>query len=322
MNRCVIIIFSALLGIGVLALLSVYRMTNNDPGVVEFVLGPWKRNDAPLFPDTSTPLYSSTKSSEKSPLKSHSSSSSPKDTSSSSLPQWSFSHSFNSSINFRLPPQDKPHNRKKRQVPCQRGEELDEYVDSLFRFASRLIRAMEPFSGNIPNITIELPEYNLIIFAHSGGATHAYTISRKKPAWVMCQNGSISLGLTLGFDELRVMYKFRVIQDWKLLFDGELEAQISHPKVQIQFTQTTPDEDSEEAVQQRVDGLRIWSVGHIRVMLKGLGNLTQAVSLFLTGFLNRNIDNFMPQIREGEVAAVGFINNFLQNLSIPFFSII
>lgn len=320
MNRCVVIIFSALLGIGVLALLSAYRMTNNDPGVVEFVLGPWKRNGAPLFPDTSTPLDSSTKSSEKSSLKSHSSSSSPKDTS--SLPRLSFSHSFNSSINFKLPPQDRPHSRKKRQVPCQRGEELDEYVDSLFRFASRLIRAMEPFSGNIPNITIELPEFNLIIFAHSGGATHAYTIARKKPAWVMCQNGSISLGLTVGFEELRIMYKFRVIQDWKLLFDGELEAQISHPKVQIQFTQTTPDEDSEEAVQQRVDALRIWSVGHIRVMLKGLGNLTQAVSLFLTGFLNRNIDSFMPQIRDGEKQAVGFINNLLQNLSIPFFSII
>lgn len=39
--------------------------------------------------------------------------------------------------------------RTKRQVPCQRGQELDEYVDSLFRFASRLVRAMEPVS--LPN---------------------------------------------------------------------------------------------------------------------------------------------------------------------------
>lgn len=216
----------------------------------------------------------------------------------------------------------KSHSRQKRQVPCQRGDELDEYVDSLFRFAARLIRAMEPFNGLVPNVTMELPEYNVIIFLHSGGASHAYTISRKKPAWVMCQNGSISLGLTVGFEELRVMYKFRVIQDWKLLFDGELEAQINHPKAQVQFTQTTPDEDSEEAVQQRVDALRIWSLGEIRVMLKGLGNLTQAVSMFLTGFLNRNIDSFMPQIRDAEGQAIEFINVFLQNISIPFFSII
>lgn len=212
--------------------------------------------------------------------------------------------------------------RSKRQVPCERGEELDEYVDSLFRFASRLIRAMEPFSGTIPNVTVEVPEYQVIIFLHQGGATHAYTIQRKKPAWVMCTNESISLGLTLGFEELRVSFKFRIIQNWKLLFDGEMEAQITKPKIQVQFTQTTPDEDSDEQVQQRVDALRIWSLGQIRIMLKGLGNLTQAMSIFLTGFINRNLENFMPQIRTLETQAVSFANNLLQNISIPFFSII
>ena len=35
--------------------------------------------------------------------------------------------------------------RQKRQVPCEVGEELDEYVDSLFRFGKRIIRVMEPF---------------------------------------------------------------------------------------------------------------------------------------------------------------------------------
>lgn len=217
---------------------------------------------------------------------------------------------------------NRPKSRVKRQVPCERGEELDDYVDSLFRFASRLIRAMEPFNGLLPNVTIEMPEFNLIIFLHMGGATHAYTIQRKKPAWVLCSNESISLGLTVGFEELRIMYKFRAIQDWKLLFDGEVNAQITHPKVQVQFTQTTPDEDSEEAVQQRIDALRIWSIGPIRIMLKGLGNLTQGLSMFLTGFINRNIDNFMPQIRQLEGQAIIFANNMLQNISIPFFSII
>lgn len=251
----------------------------------EVVYGPWQRPEPPLFPDTSRRVEE------------------------------------NMSLAGPSSP-GKVHSRQKRQVPCERGEELDDYVDSLFRFASRLIRAMEPFNGLVPNVTVDLPEYNLILFLHSGGASHAYTISRKKPAWVLCQNGSISLGLTVGFEELRVMYKFRVIQDWKLLFDGELEAQILHPKVQVQFTQTTPDEDSEEAVQQRIDALRIWSLGQIRVMLKGLGNLTQGLSMFLTGFLNRNIDSLMPQLRDVESQAIVYANNLLQNISIPFFSIV
>ena len=267
------------------------RSQRNDPGVVEFVLGPWQRKDAPLFPE-------------------------PVDLDELNQNDEPEIFANTSHINHRI------HSRRKRQVPCKPGDELDEYVDSLFRFASRLIRAMEPFNGLIPNATVELPEYNLIIFLHSGGASHVYTLQRKKPAWVYCQNGSISLGLTVGLEEVRIFYKFRIIQDWKLLFDGELEAQILHPKVQIQFTQTTPDEDSEEAVQQRVDALRIWSLGQIRIMLKGLGNLTQAVSMFLTGFINRNIDSFMPQIRDGEAQAIKFANDALQNISIPFFSII
>lgn len=250
----------------------------------ELVYGPWQRPEPPLFPDTE--------------------------------------HLNDNRSLGAASSSGKIHSRQKRQVPCERGEELDDYVDSLFRFASRLIRAMEPFNGQVPNVTIDLPEYNLLLFLHSGGASHAYTISRKKPAWVLCQNGSISLGLTVGFEELRIMYKFRVIQDWKLLFDGEMEAQISHPKAQVQFTQTTPDEDSEEAVQQRIDALRIWSVGHIRIMLKGLGNLTQGLSMFLTGFLNRNIDLIMPQLRDVESQAITYANRLLQNISIPFFSIV
>lgn len=39
--------------------------------------------------------------------------------------------------------------RQKRQVPCEAGEELDEYVDSLFRFLRRLVRVMEPFNVSV-----------------------------------------------------------------------------------------------------------------------------------------------------------------------------
>lgn len=68
--------------------------------------------------------------------------------------------------------------------------------------------------------------------------------------------------------------------------------------------------------------MRIWSIGQIRIMLKGLGNLTQGLSMFLTGFLNRNIDTIMPQLRDVESQAIVYANNLLQNISIPFFSIV
>lgn len=46
----------------------------------------------------------------------------------------------------------------------------------------------------LPNATIDLEEYNLQIFLHSGGASRAYTLERKKPAWVLCTNETTSLG--------------------------------------------------------------------------------------------------------------------------------
>ncbi|XP_053202540.1 uncharacterized protein LOC128387371 [Panonychus citri] len=210
--------------------------------------------------------------------------------------------------------------RGKRQVPCEPGDELDEYVDSLFRFASRIVRAMEPIG--LPNATVELPEYNLKLFLYKGGASRAYSLQRKKSAWVYCTNESISLGLTVGFNDLRVKYKYRAIFDWNLLFDGELEANLQGTKAQVQFTQTTPDDDSEEEVQQRVDRVRIWRLGRIRVILKGLGNLTQAVSMLLTRALNSNQEQLDPTLRRLESEAIVTINEMLKNISVPFFSIV
>lgn len=210
--------------------------------------------------------------------------------------------------------------RHKRQVPCEQGEELDEYVDSLFKFLSRVIRAMEPIS--LPNATVELPEYNIKLFLYKGGARRAYKLVRKKSAWVYCSNESISLGLTVGFNELMVGYKYRAIFDWSLLFDGELEARVEDTKVQIQLTQTTPDDDSEEEVQQRVDRIRIWRLGRIKVILKGLGNLTQAISMILTKALNNNQDQLDATLRRVEAEALVRINEGLKNITVPFFSIV
>lgn len=210
--------------------------------------------------------------------------------------------------------------RHKRQVPCEQGEELDEYVDSLFKFLSRVIRAMEPIS--LPNATVELPEYNIKLFLYKGGARRAHKLVRKKSAWVYCSNDSISLGLTIGFNDLLVGYKYRAIFDWSLLFDGELEAKAEGTKIQLQLTQTTPDDDSEEEVQQRVDRIRIWRLGKIKVILKGLGNLTQAISMILTRALNSNQDQLDPTLRRLEAEALVRINEQLKNITVPFFSIV
>lgn len=180
----------------------------------------------------------------------------------------------------------------------------------------------------LPNATIDLEEYNLQLFLHSGGATRAYTFERKKPAWVLCTNETISLGLTIQLEEVRVMYKYRVIQDWKLLFDGDLEAQIKRPKFQVQFTQSVQkeneeeDEDfEEEPVMQRIDRLKVWRPGSIRVIVRGLGNLTQTLSMIINNML-KNRENLDPIINMLETDGVDAANTLLKNVTIPILSII
>lgn len=214
--------------------------------------------------------------------------------------------------------------RKKRAPPCERGEDLDDYVDDLFRFAQTLIRIMEPFSALVPNMTIDLPEYNLIIFLYRGGATNVNRLERKKPAWIQCSNESTSLGMTIKFQEIRITYQMRVIKDWKLLFDGAIHVQLVRPKVQVQFTQNMPPVGSEEIVQQRIDALRIWSVDKVRIMVKGLGNITSALSMFLTRYINMNLHSLLmdPRIYDLELMLMRGANNYLTNTTIDFFNLV
>ncbi|XP_015793745.1 uncharacterized protein LOC107370266 [Tetranychus urticae] len=227
-----------------------------------------------------------------------------------------------SSINDIVNHMEEAHRRSKRQVPCKPGKELDEYVDSLFRFAARIIRVMEPFST--PNATIYLPEYNIKVFLYEGGATRAYSLQRRKSAWVHCSNESVSLGLTVGFENLRIRYKYRAIHDWKLLWDGDFEADLQDTKMQVQFTQTTPKGEEDSQVQQRVDRLRIWRLGKVRLIIRGLGNLTQGVGLWLSQYLNDpyNQKHLNPTLRRLEVEAVSMVNVMLKNFTVPFFTII
>lgn len=181
-------------------------------------------------------------------------------------------------------------------------------------------------------MTVELEDYNLQIFLHSGGATRAYTFERKRPAWVLCRNETTSLGLTVGIEDARVNYKYRVIQDWRLLFDGDLEAQIRKAKAQVQITQLNPpeedenaeptdDEGEEQQVQQRIDKLKVWKPGQIVVLIRGLGNLSSAISMIVNQMLS-DPATLEPVIRMIEGDGVVAANDLLKNVSIPIFSII
>lgn len=209
--------------------------------------------------------------------------------------------------------------RTKRQTPCQQGEELDDYVDQLFRFGTRIVRAMEPVT--LPNATVELPDYNLKIFLYEGKGTRAYKFRRAKSAWVFCSNETISLGLTIEVEELRVAYKYRVISGTRLLFDGDLEAKLS-PKVQAQFSQAVQEEDSEEPVQQRVDRIRVFRLGKVHVVIRGLGNLTQSLSMLINSYLNDNQEELQPTFRMVEGDAVRLINRMLANVNVPLLSVV
>lgn len=221
---------------------------------------------------------------------------------------------------FEGPLSSKPLKRYKRQTPCSQGEELDDYVDQLFRFGTRIVRAMEPIT--LPNATIELVDYNLQIFLYEGKGTRAYKFKRTKPAWVFCSNETISLGLTIEIEELRVAYKYRVISGGdRLIFDGDLEARLS-PKVQAQFSQAIQPEDSEEPVMQRVDRIRVFRLGRVHVVIRGLGNLTQSLSMLINSYLNDNQEELQPTFRMVEGDAVKMINKMLANVNVPLLNVV
>lgn len=219
----------------------------------------------------------------------------------------------------QVPKHKRPLKRVKRQTPCQQGEELDDYVDQLFRFGTRIVRAMEPIT--LPNVTVELPDYNMKIFLYEGKGTRAYKFKRAKSAWVFCSNETISLGLTIEVEELHVAYKYRVISGTRLIFDGDLEAKLS-PRVQAQFSQAVQAEDSEEPVQQRVDRLRIFRLGKVHVLIRGLGNLTSSISMLINSYLNDNQEELQPTFRTFEGDAVRMINKMLANVNVPLLSVV
>ncbi|KAH7943241.1 hypothetical protein HPB52_006560 [Rhipicephalus sanguineus] len=202
------------------------------------------------------------------------------------------------------------HRISKRQVPCNNGTELDDYVDYLFRFATRLIRAMEPIQG--PNFTIYIEEH-LQVFLYDVQARNVYTLSRRKPAYVICKNGDVTVGLVILLDSIMATAKYRVLTDHRhLLYNGDADIKLSGTVVWIQISQLANGNN-------RLDVVRIWRMGKAQVLLKGLGNLTSAISMLLTSILNHDPWNVIPV---AEAQAITFGREMLANITVPIFSLV
>ncbi|XP_064479198.1 uncharacterized protein LOC135392414 [Ornithodoros turicata] len=202
------------------------------------------------------------------------------------------------------------HRLSKRQVPCNNGTELDDYVDYLFRFARRIIRAMEPIPG--PNFTVYVEEH-IQVFMYDVQVRNVHTLSRRKPAYVVCENGDVTVGLVVRIETILAMAKYRVISDrTHLLFNGDTDIKLTDTVVWIQITQLANGNN-------RLDVFKIWRMGRARVLMKGLGNLTSAMSMLLTNILNHDPWNVIP-VAEAQAVAIG--REMLANITVPIFSLV
>ena len=147
------------------------------------------------------------------------------------------------------------HHRSRRQVPCNNGTELDDYVDYLFRFARRLIRVMEPIPG--PNLTICV-EDSIQIFLHDLEVRGVHTLSREKPAYVKCnKQGDVTVGLVVKVEKITGTAKYRVIHDYRhLLFQGDADFKLKNTVVWVQISQWGNGNN-------RLDVFRIWRLGKV-----------------------------------------------------------
>ncbi|GFY62274.1 uncharacterized protein TNIN_145181 [Trichonephila inaurata madagascariensis] len=215
------------------------------------------------------------------------------------------------------PPSEGRSHRRKRQVPCENGEGLDEYVDTLLRFGRRLIRFQV---NNIEYLLLpeEMGLFKTFIFLQSNTPTHiAFYIHCMDIKGAMNISQNTTLGLVVRLENLRVNMKYRVLQDYRLLlFNGEGDVHIREVIVLVQLTQfTTPEGET----RQRLDRLKIWKLGRVTVRLRGLGNLTSALSMLLTHQINEDPKAVIP-VAEAQVTHV--IRQQLNNVTIPIFSLI
>lgn len=157
------------------------------------------------------------------------------------------------------------HHRSRRQVPCNNGTELDDYVDYLFRFARRLIRVMEPIPG--PNLTVCI-EDSIQVFLHDLQVRGVHTLSREKPAYVKCNDkGDVTVGLVVKVEKITGTAKYRVIHDYRhLLFQGDADFKLKNTLVWVQISQLGNGNN-------RLDVFRIWRLGKVREFPSSWGGL-------------------------------------------------
>lgn len=214
----------------------------------------------------------------------------------------------------------KPYKRITRQtnnsVNCEPNQDINDYVDRLFRIASGMER-------KAPNITLEFPEYNIEVFLYNGFITRLNKLKRVKEVWSFCSNETLSLGITLEAREARLDYKYRVIKEGdRLLFDGNLEARFS-PRIQAQYSEKRKQDDGNkkdedffseeiEVIQRRIDRIRIFRLGRVAVIIKGLGNLTHSLSMMINSYLNDHQEELQPTFRMIEKEAVIQVNKMFE----------
>ncbi|XP_076330967.1 uncharacterized protein LOC143236548 [Tachypleus tridentatus] len=211
------------------------------------------------------------------------------------------------------------HSIQKRQIPCQNGTELDSYVDFLFRFLQRFLRRMEPFT--LSNTTVWVEDTHTLVFLYNTSFRGITTISRRREPYVICRNTTdntsvTALGFIAHFDMLRGRGYYRVLQGYRtLLFNGDAEIKVTGTKIFLQLSQT---EKANGDTTLMVDRLRVWRLGKIRILLRGLGNLTSALSMLLTQQINQDTRSLIPLIED---QARSMLRTMIGNFNIPIFSL-
>ncbi|XP_003740483.1 uncharacterized protein LOC100904548 [Galendromus occidentalis] len=203
------------------------------------------------------------------------------------------------------------HHRSRRQVPCNNGTELDDYVDYLFRFARRLIRVMEPIPG--PNLTVCI-EDSIQVFLHDLEVRGVHTLSREKPAYVKCnKQGDVTVGLVVKIEKITGTAKYRVIHDYRhLLFQGDADFKLKNTVVWVQISQLGNGNN-------RLDVFRIWKLGKMHIRLRGLGGVTSALSMLMSRVINDDPWNVIP-IAEAQMITFG--REMIANVTVPIFSLV
>lgn len=71
-----------------------------------------------------------------------------------------------------------------------------------------------------------------------------------------------------------------------------------------------------------MDRLRVFRLGRVHVVIRGLGNLTQSLSMLINSYLNDNQEELQPTFRMVEGDAVRMINKMLANVNVPLLSVV